>query len=100
MGLLRKVGLSPFFIGSHLTTIGIHFVNATLVYFLLRGLLADFGSWYLIVLGLIAVVLMLKAPKGIWGLIAERFDLHFFPVQRRVRLDAPVKAGSHEEDAA
>ncbi len=75
-------------------------IVGTLVYFLLRGLLADFDRWYLIVLGLVAVVLMLKAPKGIWGLITERFDLHFFPVQRRVRLDAPVKAGSHEEDAA
>ena len=60
-------------------------IIGALIYFLLRGLLADYDSWYLIVLGLIAVVLMLKAPKGIWGLISDRFDLRFFPVQRRVR---------------
>ena len=57
------------------------------VFFLLRALLADFGSWYLIVLGAAAVVMMLRAPQGLWGLIAERFDLRFFPVQRRLVFD-------------
>ena len=75
-------------------------IIGALVYFLLRGLLADYGSWYLIVLGLIAVVVMLKAPKGIWGVIAERFDLHFFPVQRRVRLEVPDRPEPRGEDAA
>ena len=28
---------------------------------------------------------MLAAPKGLWGYLADRFDLHLFPVQRRVR---------------
>ena len=50
-------------------------------------MLADFGSWYLIVLGGIAVLMMLRAPQGVWGLIAERFDLRFFPVQRRLVFD-------------
>jgi branched-chain amino acid transport system permease protein len=58
-----------------------------IVFFVLRELLADFGSWYLIVLGAAAVLMMLRAPQGIWGLIAERFDLRFFPVQRRLVFD-------------
>ena len=33
-----------------------------------------------------AVVVMLSAPKGLCGHLAARFDLHLFPVQRRVRL--------------
>jgi branched-chain amino acid transport system permease protein len=61
-------------------------IVGTLVYFLLRELLADYGAWYLILLGAVAVVTMLKAPQGIWGVVAARFDLQFFPVQRRLRL--------------
>jgi branched-chain amino acid transport system permease protein len=61
-------------------------ILGTLVFFGLRALLADYGAWYLVMLGVVAVIVMLKAPRGLWGLIADRFDLQFFPVQRRVRL--------------
>ena len=59
-------------------------ILGALVYFALREVLSDFGSWYLIALGLVAVVVMVKYPKGIWGGLAGRFDLRFFPVQRRL----------------
>lgn len=59
-------------------------IIGTIIFFLLREPLSDFGTWYLMLLGAIAVVIMLKAPQGLWGLIAERYDLRFFPVQRRV----------------
>ena len=62
-------------------------IIGVIVFFVLRELLADFGSWYLIVLGAAAVLMMLRAPQGVWGLIAERFDLRFFPVQRRLVFD-------------
>jgi branched-chain amino acid transport system permease protein len=62
-------------------------IVGTLIYFLLREFLSDYGSGYLIVLGCVAVVFMLWIPRGVWGLMGSRFDLHFFPVQRRVRLD-------------
>ncbi len=61
-------------------------IVGTIVYFALRGLLADYGVLYMILLGATAVVVMLLAPRGLWGLVANRFDLHLFPVQRRVRL--------------
>jgi len=35
--------------------------------------LADLGSLYLLMLGAVAIAVMLLAPKGIWGLLAERF---------------------------
>jgi branched-chain amino acid transport system permease protein len=59
-------------------------IVGTLVFFALRELLADFGSWYLILWGAVAVVVMLKAPQGIWGLAVQRFDVHLFPVRRKV----------------
>ena len=59
-------------------------IVGAIVFFVLRELLSDYGSWYLIVLGVFTVVLMLKAPKGIWGFVSRRWDLRFFPVQRRL----------------
>jgi len=61
-------------------------IVGAIIYFVLRSMLADYGSWYLIILGLVAVAVMIKAPTGVWGYISERFDFHVFPVQRRVRL--------------
>ncbi len=60
-------------------------IIGTLLFFLLREVLADFGTTYLLVLGFVAIVVMLKAPKGVWGLIRERYDLELFPLSYRVR---------------
>ena len=56
-----------------------------LVYFALREFLFQWGTWYLILLGLVAVIVMLKFQDGVWGWIARRWDLHLFPVRRRLR---------------
>src|SRR5499427_7785530 len=61
-------------------------IVGTLVFFLLRQFLADLGTIYLIMLGLVAIVVMLKAPKGLWGLAVERFAFQLFPLERRVVL--------------
>src|SRR5262249_54503338 len=39
-------------------------ILGTLLFFALRELLADYGTWYLIVLGLVAVLAMLACPSG------------------------------------
>lgn len=59
-------------------------ILGVIVFFILREIAADWGSWYLIVLGGIAVSVMLFAPKGLWGLITARYDVHLFPVGRRL----------------
>jgi branched-chain amino acid transport system permease protein len=61
-------------------------IVGTLLFFGLREWLSDYGSWYLIALGLIAVVAMVQWPKGLWGYVQQRFDVRCFPVQRRLRL--------------
>jgi branched-chain amino acid transport system permease protein len=60
-------------------------IIGTLIFFALRETLADLGTTYLIVLGLVAIVVMLKAPKGVWSLIRTRFDLQLFPLGYRVQ---------------
>ena len=59
------------------------------IYFTLRELLADYGSWYLIIMGCVAVFFMLYARDGIWGWISARFHLHIFPVRRHFTRLAP-----------
>jgi len=59
-------------------------IIGAIIFFTLRETLADLGTGYLITLGLVAIIIMLKAPNGIWGLVRDRFDLSFFPLLYRV----------------
>ncbi len=60
-------------------------IVGTVLYFVLRNMLSDYGSAYMIVLGAIAILTMLKMRNGIWGELARRFDWQLFPVKRRIR---------------
>jgi len=59
-------------------------IIGVLIFFALQALLADFGSWYLMTLGVLAIAVMLVAPRGLWGLFAERTGISLFPVRRRL----------------
>jgi len=59
-------------------------IIGALVYFLLREWLADFGTWYIIALGSIAIIVMIFAPNGLWGIVAKKFNLRLFPVEAKV----------------
>jgi branched-chain amino acid transport system permease protein len=54
------------------------------IFYLLQYYLASLGSWYLIILGALAILLMLFAPAGVWGVISHRFGISLFPVRRRL----------------
>jgi branched-chain amino acid transport system permease protein len=60
-------------------------ILGTLVYLLLQEYLADLGAWYLIILGAVAILVMLRAPRGLWGWVTARWNVRLFPVQPRVR---------------
>jgi branched-chain amino acid transport system permease protein len=59
-------------------------IIGTLVFFALRETMADLGTIYLIALGAVAIVVMLRAPDGLWGLIRARTGAELFPLSRRV----------------
>jgi branched-chain amino acid transport system permease protein len=59
-------------------------IIGAILFFFLQEQLADQGSLYLILLGLIAVGVTLKLPDGIWGWVVRRWDVHLFPVARRL----------------
>ena len=62
-------------------------IVGTIVFFALRQTLADLDTIYLLTLGVVAILVMLMAPKGIWGLIVESFGWQVFPLERSVILD-------------
>ncbi len=63
-------------------------ILGAIIFWLLNKYLADYGSWYLIGLGVMAIVIVTRLRSGLWGALSKRFDLHLFPVQRRVIIDA------------
>jgi branched-chain amino acid transport system permease protein len=60
-------------------------IVGTILYFLLRETLAELGTTYLMILGAIAILVMLRAPKGLWGLVVQHTGLTLVPIRRRVR---------------
>jgi len=61
-------------------------IVGVLIFWLIQNELSAFGSVYLMLLGALAIVIMLFFPKGVWGTLAERFDLHLFPIRRRLEI--------------
>ena len=59
-------------------------IVGVVLFYLLNRFFSDYGTWYLVGLGVLAIVVTIKFPRGLWGYVAQRFDLHFFPVQRRL----------------
>jgi branched-chain amino acid transport system permease protein len=68
-----------------------------IVFFVLRALFAGFGPLYLVILGAVAVLVMLFAPAGIWGLIHKQTGWELFPVRRRtpVTRRVEIQGGNH-----
>ncbi|UJW77583.1 branched-chain amino acid ABC transporter permease [Rhizobium sp. SL42] len=60
-------------------------ILGVILFFLMQNALSNYGSWYLLLLGALAIVTMLFAPRGIWGLITDRTGIELFPVRRTLR---------------
>jgi len=62
-------------------------IIGTAVYMVLQQMLASYNAWYLIVLGLVAIVVAVFAPRGLWGLVDAHLNVRLFPVGYWLRLD-------------
>jgi branched-chain amino acid transport system permease protein len=60
-------------------------IVGVIVFFLMQNALSSYGSWYLLLLGALAIVTMLWAPHGLWGLFSARTGIELFPVRRTLR---------------
>jgi ABC-type branched-subunit amino acid transport system permease subunit len=69
-------------------------IIGTVVFFILQQELSSYGTWYFIILGLVAIIVAIWAPRGIWGFISDRLKL--FPVGYHLWQDAstPMSLGA------
>ena len=82
-------------------------IVGTIVYMVLQQTLQSYNVWYLIVLGIVAIVIAIFARRGLWGLLDERFNIRLFPVgyhlwapdERRGRRRAAAPAASLDSAA-
>lgn len=56
-----------------------------LVFWALNKAFSDYGAWYLLALGVLAIVVTLVFPQGLAGALQRRGGWQLFPVQRRLR---------------
>ncbi|WP_343660768.1 branched-chain amino acid ABC transporter permease [Ralstonia sp.] len=57
-------------------------ILGTAVYFLLRESFSDYGTWYFIGLGVLAIATMVVSPGGLWALVMKRFSFDPFGIRR------------------
>lgn len=57
-------------------------ILGALVYFTLREWAAQYGAWYFIGLGLLAIVTMVAAPGGAWSLVTRHWSFDPFGMRR------------------
>jgi branched-chain amino acid transport system permease protein len=57
-------------------------VIGTLVYFLLREYFGQWGAWYFIGLGMLAILTMVFAPGGAWSLVTKRHAFDPLSIRR------------------
>ena len=61
-------------------------IVGALLFWVLNKFFADYGTWYLIGLGVLAIVVTLRFKQGLWGYAQARFGWSLFSVKRLLKL--------------
>ena len=67
-------------------------IVGAVVFFGLQEWLADYGSAYLIALGLVTVAIVVLAPRGLWGFVVDHWPISLFATERSLRPVVPPVA--------
>ena len=66
-------------------------IIGTIIFYVLRETTSKYGTWYFIVLGILAIIVTIWSPAGIYGWILRRTGFSLFPLQRKIRfIDRPA----------
>jgi branched-chain amino acid transport system permease protein len=60
-------------------------IVGALIFWALNKFFSDYGTWYLLGLGLLAIVVTLYFKQGLWGWAQHTFGWSLFPTQRHLR---------------
>jgi branched-chain amino acid transport system permease protein len=56
----------------------------TVIFFTLQQVFSNYGSWYLVLVGALAIAGSVWLPRGVWGFISARTGAELFPLGHRV----------------
>jgi branched-chain amino acid transport system permease protein len=59
-------------------------ILGAIIWFALQQTLSGLGTWYLVILGAVAIAVTLFLPRGVWGLISGDGRIRLFPVGYRL----------------
>ena len=66
-------------------------IIGTVIFYVLREETSKYGTWYFIALGILAIVVTIWSPAGIFGWVVKKTNFMLFPLQRKLRyLDGGV----------
>ncbi|HUY42628.1 MAG TPA: branched-chain amino acid ABC transporter permease [Acidimicrobiales bacterium] len=60
-------------------------ILGSIIFFALQQSLQNWGVWYLVIFGSLAVAISIWQPEGLWGAIRNRFHVELLPVGYRVK---------------
>jgi branched-chain amino acid transport system permease protein len=60
-------------------------IVGALIFWILNKFFSDYGSWYLIGLGSLAIVITIYFKQGLWGYAQQQWGWSLFPTQRRLK---------------
>ncbi|MBD5605096.1 MAG: branched-chain amino acid ABC transporter permease, partial [Candidatus Eremiobacteraeota bacterium] len=66
-------------------------IVGAVIFFIVETVFGAQGVWYLIGLGAAALLFSLFLPRGIWGVLTDRFGIALLPVGYRLRFADATK---------
>lgn len=70
-------------------------ILGAIIFWVLNRFFSDYGTWYLVGLGLMAIIITILFKRGLWGYIQATFGIRLFPVQRRLEPSANSDVAKH-----
>jgi branched-chain amino acid transport system permease protein len=61
-------------------------IIGALIFWALNKLFSDYGTWYLLGLGLLAIVVTIFFKQGLWGWAQQRWGWTLFPTSRQLKV--------------
>jgi branched-chain amino acid transport system permease protein len=62
-------------------------IVGAIIFWGLNKFFSDYGTWYLLGLGLLAIVVTIYFKQGLWGWAQQKFGWTLFPTRRTLKLD-------------
>jgi branched-chain amino acid transport system permease protein len=56
------------------------------IFWALNKFFSDYGTWYLLGLGMLAIVVTIYFKQGLWGFVQQRWGWTLFPTARHLQL--------------